>query len=105
MKKSNIYHIIGKKSGAIVVIIGAVHGNEKIGVQVIESLKKTLNLKEISGELYLIIANPRALEQNKRFIDTDLNRLFGETTPQFSAGVEEKRSEEIKPILQMKNYI
>jgi len=50
-----------------IAIIGAVHGNEKVGVTVIEKL---------GGQVFGIIANEGAYRNNVRFIDQDLNRSF-----------------------------
>jgi hypothetical protein len=57
----------------IVAVVGCVHGNEVIGEKVINHLKR---LKPEKGTLELVIANEEAAQQNKRFIDTDLNRAF-----------------------------
>ena len=54
-------------------IVGCLHGNERIGAEVIASLK---TIKLNSGSLILVIANEEAMRQDKRFIDTDLNRCF-----------------------------
>ena len=55
-----------------VLFVTAMHGDEPIGVRVINELRKT-NLK---GKFSSIIANPKALEKKVRFIDADLNRVF-----------------------------
>lgn len=64
--------IIGNGS-PIIGIIGCLHGNEKIGQEVI---KKLAEMKLNAGTAVLIIANEEAMQQNRRFIDTDLNRCF-----------------------------
>ncbi|HLD40411.1 MAG TPA: succinylglutamate desuccinylase/aspartoacylase family protein [Candidatus Nanoarchaeia archaeon] len=55
-----------------VAIVGGVHGNEHIGVHVIEKLAGL----EIAGSLKYIIANEEALQLNQRFVEADLNRSF-----------------------------
>jgi succinylglutamate desuccinylase len=55
-----------------ILIIGGTHGNEQTGIRVVNQLIQN----PISG-IRAIKANPEAVEQNKRFIDTDLNRSFG----------------------------
>lgn len=57
----------------VVGVIGCLHGNEKIGAEVIE-LIKDIPLKK--GKLIPILANETAMKQNRRFIDADLNRCF-----------------------------
>ena len=112
MSVENIIHIVGKFPGKKVVIMGALHGNEKIGFEVIEQLKKDLNPDKINGEIFLILGNPVAHENNTRFIDTDLNRLFvpekiKELTKisQENLNTEEKRLLEIIPILQKADFL
>ncbi len=53
--------------------MGAVHGDEPMGVKVIQKLK-SLKLKK--GIIHFIIANPAALKRRKRFLVQDLNRSF-----------------------------
>jgi succinylglutamate desuccinylase len=53
-----------------ILIIGATHGHEYLGVDIQEKLKK-LNLK-----LVFLIGNPEAYEKRVAFIDSDLNRIF-----------------------------
>jgi len=56
------------------VIIGSIHGDEPAGEQAIERiLEKDL---EYTKPVKYIIANEKALEQDIRYIDTDLNRSF-----------------------------
>ncbi|HII15741.1 MAG TPA: hypothetical protein HA362_05515 [Nanoarchaeota archaeon] len=54
-------------------IVGCLHGNEKIGAEIIAAVK---DIKLMPGSLVLIIANEEAMKEEKRFIDIDLNRCF-----------------------------
>ena len=54
-----------------ILIIGGTHGNEKTGVDVVHYFK-SCKIKNIDT----LIANPRAVNNNCRFIETDLNRSF-----------------------------
>lgn len=54
------------------LIIVATHGDEKIGIAVVKILGK----KGYGKYFDYLVANPRALKQNKRFIDFDLNRAY-----------------------------
>lgn len=67
-----------QKKGKKVIVMGSVHGNERIGAEILKKLKKILTKENIKGEIHLILGNPQAYKRNKRFIDEDLNRLFGE---------------------------
>jgi tryptophanyl-tRNA synthetase len=50
-----------------IAIIAGIHGNENYGLEVI---------KKLPPNIHFFIANKKALKQNKRFIDEDLNRIF-----------------------------
>lgn len=54
------------------LLIAATHGDEKIGVEVIERL----NNEGYQGKFDYLIANSKALKKNIRFIDADLNRSY-----------------------------
>lgn len=54
------------------LIIASTHGDEKIGMEVINKLKK----RKFSQSFDWLIANPRAYEKKQRFIDFDLNRAY-----------------------------
>ncbi len=64
--------INGKQNGPTVAIFAGVHGNEKVGLFVIDYLKKSLKLKK--GTVNLVIANFPAVEKNVRQINKNLNR-------------------------------
>jgi len=55
-----------------ILFIVATHGDEKIGVEVIERLRT----KKLDRFFDYLVANPKALEKNTRFIDVDLNRSY-----------------------------
>ncbi len=70
----------GNQPGPCLIFIGGIHGNEPAGVfalyQVIKSLKSQRT--KISGAVYALAGNLKALEQSKRFIREDLNRMWDE---------------------------
>lgn len=55
-----------------VAIVGAVHGNESVGMEVIKRLGGAVDGQSVTG----VIANKEAFQRGKRFIDQDLNRSF-----------------------------
>ena len=71
-----IKKISSKKTGPSVAVIGGVHGNEIVGVKIIRKLMDELVIQK--GSVFLVIANPKAISLNKRFIDNDLNRSCNE---------------------------
>ena len=62
----------------IISIIGCIHGDEPSGKKIINRLKNylSINSKNITGTIKLIIANEKALKKDNRYIDKDLNRSF-----------------------------
>ncbi|NEP02371.1 MAG: aspartoacylase [Symploca sp. SIO2E9] len=60
-----------------VAIVGGTHGNELIGVYLIKKFKQFPDLiKRPSFKTLSLLANPRAFEAGRRYIETDLNRCF-----------------------------
>ena len=60
-----------------VVIVGGTHGNEFTGIYLVKKFKQCPELiQRKSFECSALIANPKAFEQNKRYIEKDLNRCF-----------------------------
>ena len=67
-----------QKKGPTVVFVAGIHGNEPSGIFAVRSVLKTLNENKIrySGNFYGLTGNLSALEQSRRFIDHDLNRIW-----------------------------
>lgn len=60
-------------------LIGGTHGNELTGITVVRRLKAGLGplaAGPAAANLKLIIANPRAVQMCRRYVDRDLNRCF-----------------------------
>ena len=72
-----------------ILIICATHGNEKIGIGLVKKLKE----KKLRKYFDYLIANPKALKKNVRFLDCDLNRSYPGI--ENSEKYEEKRAFEI----------
>ncbi len=62
-----------------VALIGGTHGNELNGAWLIERWRKNgaLVARE-SFQTHLLLGNPKALHQVRRYVDQDLNRSFGD---------------------------
>ena len=68
---------MGAVSLSKVAIVGGTHGNELTGAYLIQKFERDRNLIERSSfQTLTLLANPRALAANKRYIDRDLNRCF-----------------------------
>ncbi len=82
----------GPQATGLCAVAGSMHGDEPAGAQVVRHVRETMDPSEFPWEVRLAVGNPRALEQNIRFMDSDLNRSFvgGE-----SNGYERERSLEL----------
>lgn len=89
-----------KEKEPSIAVVGCLHGNELVGQKIIAELKK---LKIIKGQLKTIIANPKAILANKRFIDQDLNRSFPGN--QNSKSLEEKLAVNILKKISPSDYV
>ncbi|WP_336363574.1 M14 family metallopeptidase [Halalkalicoccus salilacus] len=57
-----------------VVVVGGVHGDEMSGVRAVRRLREAdLDLRR---GVAFVLANPAAIEAGKRYLDSDLNRVF-----------------------------
>ncbi len=89
-----------------VVIFGGTHGNELTGIYLVKKFDRSPDLIARSNfETIALLANPKACEAGKRYIDTDLNRCFLQqdlANPNFSS-YEAQRAQEIYRIFSCKN--
>ena len=69
---------IEKESGPILLVVAGLHGNEPAGIQAIHETLLEMSYLEgkIRGSIYGIRGNLQALEQKKRYLDSDLNRMW-----------------------------
>lgn len=102
----------GSESGPTVIALAGVHGNETPGVEAVIDVLKDLQVKqtEFRGELIGVRGNLRALEQNVRYIDEDMNRLWFpsilekiQETPESELDSHERK--EVKRLLQVLNKL
>lgn len=68
----------GDPDGPTVVVITGVHGNEVAGVEAAQNIYDMLNgvRPQIRGRLIILRANLPALDENVRYVDEDMNRLW-----------------------------
>lgn len=89
---------VGILPGKTIAIFAGIHGNEKVGVHVIEKLYKELVVK--SGTVFLVYANPPAIEADQRFIQKNINRLFSQDSVESEDDVyEDIRARELMKLL------
>ena len=86
-----------------IALTAITHGDEIIGLALfIKLLEDYLDGKlTILGPIYFIIANRAAYFKQQRYIEADLNRLYGNSTEKT---LESRRAEVIKPIIDLCDY-
>jgi len=65
----------GKKK----LITVCIHGNETCGMQAVNELIAEDFFRELKDQVTILIGNPKAVVEHKRFIHANLNRIFQET--------------------------
>lgn len=97
-KYNTILQDIHRSDGPVMFVNACTHGDEEIGVRVIRKLSD-ISLKR--GTLLTNIANERARQQKRRFIDTDLNRSF---PGKIDGGHEEQLAYYMLPVIKSTDY-
>jgi len=73
-----IGHIQGDAQGPTIIFIGGIHGNEPAGIFALDDVMKQLHESSmaVSGAIYALAGNLRALKKGKRYQEKDLNRMW-----------------------------
>jgi len=96
-----IYMYDSWKKWNITTIMVWVHGNEKSWIIALDEIINKLEIT--SWKVYFIYANLKAIKQNKRFIEKNMNRCFLKN--QNWKTYEEKRVKEIMKILDKSDFL
>lgn len=98
-----IGEFIGSKGGPLLIIFGAMHGNESAGVKAIDLTLKMLEVEPIKnpnfqykGSMLGLIGNLAAYKKGERFINKDLNRCWIESEIGKILGKENLTEEELE---------
>ena len=77
-EKRIIGEVIGSDKGPTMVVFAGVHGNEKAGVLAAEKVLHRIREENFffKGNVHFILGNISALNQDVRFKDADLNRIW-----------------------------
>jgi predicted deacylase len=67
-------HTLGEGHPELAIVVGQ-HGDEPCGERAMERLLADDDL-QLAGAVVFVVANERALDAGKRFVDTDLNRAY-----------------------------
>lgn len=90
-----------------VAIVGGTHGNERTGVYLVKKFEQFPKLIERpSFETITLLANPNAIALNRRYLERDLNRCFGNQDLANSelTSYEDRRAKEIAAQLGPKTH-
>ena len=95
-----IIRLEGGSQGATSIILAGVHGNEKCGIIAFKKLIPSLSIKR--GEVIFAYGNPKAIEKNVRYTESNLNRLF---KPEKELSEKERGSYEYARAVLLKKYL
>ncbi|WP_421670755.1 succinylglutamate desuccinylase [Rahnella sp. EDr1-12] len=83
------------------VISAGVHGNETAPIELLSQLVSEL----LSGErllrtrLLVLLGNPPSMRIKKRYVDTDMNRMFGGRHARYKPNDETRRAQELEQVM------
>ncbi len=93
---------IGPQVGPFLGVVGMVHGNETCGRQVMEEFIREFEQYPMKRRIKFIFANLAAEKSNKRFIDSNLNRVF---PGRIDGDLEERTAYSLRPHLAECAYV
>ncbi|MDD5710900.1 MAG: succinylglutamate desuccinylase/aspartoacylase family protein [Candidatus Colwellbacteria bacterium] len=100
MDKESLILVEGQRVGPSSVILTGVHGDERCGIDAVERVLPDLKIE--SGKVWVGYGNPQAVEQNVRFAEANLNRMF---KPDDTLSKSEKNSYEYGRAQYLKKYL
>jgi hypothetical protein len=71
-----LFEYLHAKDSPAIVYFGGIHGNENAGILALEELFLSSHFS-LTGNVYVIWGNKGALKRGIRYVDADLNRLWG----------------------------
>lgn len=100
------YKFSADNNGPSVLILAAIHGNEKCGTQaamkIIKQIEQGLLNLECGSVTFVPICNPKAYEADKRYIDINLNRIIKQHDK--VEAYEEQLANQIAPLIETHDF-
>lgn len=86
---------------AAVVISAGVHGNETAPIELLNQLVSELlsGTRVLRIRLLVLLGNPPSMRSNKRFVDADMNRMFGGRHTRYKPNNETRRAQELEQVM------
>jgi len=104
--KRIIGNISGGDNQTLLVCIGGLHGNEQAGYDALEYLIAHLDKRLFNGHFVAIGGNLQALKEKKRYLQTDLNRIwFNELIDNIPPDSEISEYEELRQLIEVLRVI
>lgn len=81
-----------------VVISAGIHGNETAPIELLNQLVSELlsGQRPLHVRLLVLLGNPASMRVNKRFVDADMNRMFGGRHTRYCPNGETRRAHELE---------
>jgi len=73
-----LFEMKENNNGPTVVFFGGIHGNEPAGIFALHSVLSKLDKNSLKGNIIAISGNLKALQEGKRYLNKDLNRMWTE---------------------------
>lgn len=87
--------------GRAVVLSAGVHGNETAPIELLDALVGDLlaGRLNLGVRLLAVLGNPAAIRMGKRYLHSDMNRMFGGRHARFAPGEDSARARRLEPLL------
>lgn len=81
-----------------VVISAGIHGNETAPIELLNQLVSELlsGQRPLHVRLMVLLGNPASMRSNERFVDADMNRMFGGRHARYAPNGETRRAHELE---------
>ncbi|GAA3601913.1 succinylglutamate desuccinylase [Gibbsiella greigii] len=81
-----------------VVLSAGIHGNETAPIELLNNLVNALlaGRRPLAAKMLIMLGNPAAMRAGKRYLHSDMNRMFGERAQEFPASGETVRVQQLE---------